>query len=227
MMHGRVFRALLALAVLTTMIGSARAQEIKLLPVDEAAGDMSWVRFKNALLEAIEKHDKKFVLGVIDANIRNGPAAPSGIAEFKQQWDFDSEPKELFAELRSILFLGGVYVKERHAPRQFCGPYVAMKWPDDYDPYHAGAIVSKEVLVKESPSPNAKTIATLAYDIVGVPDWEVADEDRNSPQKWVKVSLKAREGYVPEEQIRSAIEHRACFQRTAHGWKLTALSAGE
>lgn len=227
MTAARVFRVFLALAFLAATIAVARAQEAKLVPVDEAASDISWVRFKNALLDALEKKNKKFVLGVVDANIRNGPASPNGIAEFRKQWDFDADPRELWAELRRILFLGGVYVRKPRGPTQFCGPFVAMRWPDGFDPYRSGAIVSRETLAKERPSADSRTIATLAYDIVGVPDWEVADEDKDSPQKWVKVRLKAGEGYVPEEQIRSAIEHRACFQRTKDGWKLTALLAGE
>jgi hypothetical protein len=218
----------LLLALLGQCPGFACAQEAKLLPVDEAAADMAWVRFRNALLVALEQHDKSFVLRIVDAKIDNGADAPKGAAEFKKQWDFDSEPKELWTELRRILFLGSVYVPERGSrSQQVCAPYVAIKWPNDYDPYRAGAIVSKDALAKERPSAESRTLATLSYDVVGVADWEVADEDAASPQKWVKLSLKSGAGYVPEEQIRSAVEHRACFRRTNAGWKLTALLAGE
>jgi len=42
----------------------------------------------------------------------------------------------------------------------------------------------------------------------------------------VKIKIKEGAGYVPEEQIRSPLEHIACFVKTANGWRMTALGAG-
>ena len=204
------------------------AQQVKLMPVDEAAADISWVRFRNTLINALGERDKRFVLGIIDAGINNGPDVPKGIAEFKKQWEFDADAAALWSELRKILFLGSVYVSERGSrSQQVCAPYVAINWPDQYDASSGGAIISKDVLVKERPAAVSRTLASLSYDLVPVTDWEVADEDGSASQKWVKVTVKAGMGFVPEEQIRSAIEHRACFRRTNAGWKLTVLFAGE
>jgi hypothetical protein len=221
LMRGSLMMALL-LAQLAT---PAFAQEAKLPPVDEPSGDAAWVRFRTALLAALEQRDKNFVLSVLDPRISNGEDTPTGVAEFKKQWDFDKDPKEFWVELRRVLSLGSVYVRGRTGT-QICGPYVAMKWPAGHDPARSGAIISNEALVKERPAAQSRTLATLSYDIVAVADWEVADEDKGSPQKWVMVTLKARAGYVPEEHIRSAIEHRACFRRTSDGWKMTALYPG-
>ena len=206
----------------------ARAQQVKLLPVDEAAADISWIRFRNELLTALAQRDKRFVLNIVDPKIDNGADVPKGVAEFRKQWEFDGDGKALWSELSKILFLGSVYVPDRASrSQQVCAPYVAIKWPDQYDALSGGAIISNEVLVKERPSAASRTLATLSYDLVPVTDWEVADEDPATPQKWVKVTVKAGAGFVPEEQIRSAVEHRACFRRTHAGWKLTALFAGE
>jgi hypothetical protein len=35
--------------------------------------------------------------------------------------------------------------------------------------------------------------------------------------------LKEGTGFVPEEQIRSPVEHSACFIRTARGWRMTVF----
>ncbi len=223
---------LTSLLLLCAAIGEwsapAAAQQVKLLPVDEAAADISWVRFRNQLLTALARRDKSFVLSIVDAKVDNGPDSPKGVAEFKKEWEFDGAAAALWPELSKILFLGSVYVTERGGrSQQVCAPYVAIKWPEEYDPASGGAIISKEVLVKERPSAASRTLATLSYDLVPVTDWEVADDDRSAPQKWVKVTVKAGSGYVPEEQIRSALEHRACFRRTSAGWKLTVLFAGE
>jgi hypothetical protein len=226
--HAKSRRFLCSVALLVGLSQDAGAQQLKLPPVDEAAADISWVRFRNELLTALEKHDKNFVLGIVEAKIDNGEGVPKGVAEFRKQWDFDGDAGALWPELRKILFLGSVYVTERAGrARQVCAPYVAIKWPEDYDPYSGGAIISRDALVKDRPSAASRTLATLSYDLVRVADWEVADDDRTSTQKWVKITIKPGTGYVPEEQIRSAIEHRACFLRTSTGWKLTALFAGE
>ena len=46
------------------------AQERKLEPVDEAERDLSWAHFKNRLLDAVVKRDRKFVLSILDRNVR-------------------------------------------------------------------------------------------------------------------------------------------------------------
>ena len=76
----------------------------------------------------------------------------------------------------------------------------------------------------------AGTLGNLSYDIIGVRDWEVADKDTQSQQRWVKVryagAAAARDGFVPAEHIRSAVEYRACFARTTAGWRLMEYVLG-
>lgn len=205
---------------------AADVPQMKLPPVDEAAGDRSWIDFKNRLLNALEKRDRKFVLSVIDRNVRNSPDTPRGVTEFRKQWGFDADDTPLWRELLSALFLGGAYVKRDKGPTEFCAPYVMPKWPDNVDPHDHGVIITRDVLVKAAPSSGSGTLQTLTYDIVAVTDWEVADQASDVGQRWVKIRIGAGEGYVPEEQIRSPIEHTACFAKTADGWRMTALGAG-
>ena len=214
------------LALLCVASFAVSAQERKLEPVDEAAKDASWVSFRNRLLAALEKRDKKFVLGILDRNIRNSLDAPRGVAEFRKQWDFDAEDSPLWRELPAALFLGAAYVKREKGPRELCSPYVLARWPEDVDPFVHGAIITKEVLVKAEPSSDSRTLQALSYDLVAVADWDVADKTADVKQRWVKVKVKSGEGYVPEEQIRSPIEHSACFVKTENGWRLTGLAPG-
>lgn len=204
----------------------AFAQENKLPPVDEAAADPSWVSFKNRLLNALEKRDRKFVLSILDRNIRNGFEGEPGVAEFRRQWNFDADDSPLWRELPTVLFLGGAYVKRAKGPPEFCAPYVLPKWPEELDPYLYGAVISREVLVKSAPSASSATVQTLTYEIVAVSDWDIADQSPDARQRWVKIRIKERDGYVPEEQIRSPVEHAACFVKTAGGWRMTALVVG-
>jgi hypothetical protein len=215
---------LLALLVGGGFVPVSQAQERKLEPVDEAARDLSWAHFKNRLLEAVMKRDRKFVLGILDRNVRVGVDGVRGIPEFSKQWHLDAEDSPLWRDLPSTLFLGAAYLKREGRPRELCSPYLLAQWPRNLDPHAYGAIISREALVKTAPSLESPTLITLSYDIVPVADWEVADQAPDYPQKWTRIKLKTGEGYVPEEQIRSPIEQVACFIKTEHGWRMTAFA---
>lgn len=218
--------ATLALALAVTVASAQEAEGKKLLPVDEAAKDPSWLNFRRALLDALAKRDRKFLLSVVDRNIRNPLEAPRGIAAFRKQWDLDADDSPLWRALPAALHLGSAWLKPEEGPRQLCAPYVAVKWPEDVDPFDYGAITAREALAKSEPSSESKTLATLSYDVLRVIDWEVADRAPDGKQKWVQVKLRDKDAYVPEEQIRSPIEHRACFVRTEGGWRMVALVVG-
>jgi hypothetical protein len=213
---------LLALA-LGAGIPVAHGQERRLEPVDEAGKDASWNGFRKRLIEALEKRDRKTVLGVITQNVRNGSDAPRGIAEFRKQWGLDAEDSPFWTELRSALELGSAWLVRPKQRRELCVPYLLAKWPEDMDPALNGVVVAREALVKAEPSSHAETLAALSYHIVPVPDWEVDDRDPGTKQKWVKIRIKDRDGYVPEEQVRSPIEHAACFVKGENGWRLTVF----
>ncbi len=71
---------LMAAPALAQQKPAAKVQDGLFAPRDEAAGDQSWTRFRDRLLEAVQQRDKKFVLGVVDRNVRNGIGQPNGVA---------------------------------------------------------------------------------------------------------------------------------------------------
>jgi hypothetical protein len=222
-------RSLLLVAALAWAT-TAAAQEQKLVRVDEAAKDASWVAFKNRLLTALQKHDRKFLLSITDRHVRNTTAGERGIAEFQRQWNLASDDSPLWTELSSALFLGAAYMKRddprkgQKAQQELCAPYVLALWPQDVEPFGHGAIVARETVVKREPSSASATMQSLSYDIVPVLDWDVEDREQGSPQRWVKVQGQAGEGYVPEEHVRSPIELAACFVKGPNGWRMVAFA---
>jgi hypothetical protein len=201
--------------------------ERKLLPVDEGGSDPSWVAFRNHLLAALQRGDRATLIGIIDRNIVNGLEAPRGMIEFRKLWDIDTKDDRLLRELSTALNLGSAWHQRGKGTRMLCAPYVPIKWPlNDVDPYDSGAIVIKEALVKSRPSHTSETLGTLSFDIIGVRDWDVADAENQIKQRWVKVDHRGRDGYVPEEHIRSAIEHRACFAKTGNAWRMIEYVVG-
>lgn len=221
-------RALALAAMLAALLPSlpAAAQERRLEPVDEAAKDASWASFKKRLIAAVEKRDRKFILGILDKNVRTGLEGGRGVAEFRKLWELDSEASPLWQELRAVMALPAAYHRPDKGRTELCVPYVAVRWPQDMDAFKGGAIIANEVLVKSTPTAGADTVATLSYDMVEVADWEVDDRDAASKQKWVRIWLKSGIGFVPEEQIRSPVEHTACFVRGETAWRLVGFGPG-
>jgi hypothetical protein len=211
-----VFAALLT-------VSPSPAQERKLPPVDEAAGDSSWLAFKKRLMTAIEKKDKQFLLSILDPKVRSQDERARGVATFRKQWELDAADSPVWRELANALALGTAYVKRDKAPRELCAPYVLGRWPEDVRPSTHAVAIGRETLVQSEPSSASASLGKLEYDIVEVDDWEI--DDKSDPkQKWVRIRFKQRDGYVPEEQMRSPIEHAACFVKGTNGWRMMALA---
>ena len=219
-----VLMAVLTLAALSL---ETRAQELPFEPIDEGAKVASWQAYKSRLLDALEKKDRRVLTAAIDPNIENGAESKPGLDEFRRRWDFDQDNSPIWEELRKAISLGGAFVKNKQGRRRFCAPYVAAKWPTTVDPFAYGAITARNVLVKAEPSSDSQTLDRLTYVLVKVDDWEVADKAPGFPQKWTKMRLRDAPGYVPVEQIRSPIEHMACFAGDDGSWRLTSFTAGQ
>jgi len=217
-----------AVSTLAQQKPAAQSQDGVFASRDEAAGDQSWTRFRDRLLEAVQQRDKKFVLSLVDRNVRNGIGQPNGREEFIRQWEPDAEDSPLWRELPRALHLGAAYYSHEKMPRSLCAPYVLPRWPKNTDPHGNGAITARETALRAAPSGSADILASLGQSIVRVIDWEIADSDTDIKQKWVKINANERDGFIPEEHIRSPLEHLACFRKGEAGWRLTSfLAAGE
>jgi hypothetical protein len=202
------------------------AQSIAFTPIDEGAGNAGWQTYRARLLAALEGRDRASLLAAIHPEVNNGPDQTRGLDEFRRRWSLDDEKSPVWRELGKAVGLGSAFVKNERGETRLCTPYVAAKWNTDFDPFRFGAIIAAEVLVKSEPSSGARTIARLTYELVPVEDWEVGDTTPGFPQKWTKVRILDTSGFVPEEQIRSPIEHMACFAAQGGDWRLVSFTAG-
>ena len=214
-----VFAALLVVSLALP----AAAQERKLPLVDEGASDVSWLRFKKRVSDAIASRDKQFLLSILDRNVRNQSEKTRGIAEFRKQWELDTADTPVWRELQTALQLGSAYVKRDKGPRELCAPYVLGKGPPDMHPFDHAVVISRDSTVQAEPTTSSAALGRLSYDIVEVDDWEI--DDRKDPkQKWVKVRHGKRTGYVLEEHVRSPVEHAACFVKAGNAWRMTGFA---
>lgn len=201
--------------------------ERKMPFVDEGSYDASWVAFRNRLLAALKRGDRRALLAVVDRDIVNALDTPRGIAEFRRHWELDTKNDRLLRDLAAALSLGSTWYLPAKGPKLLCAPYVPIKWPlNDVDPYDSGAIVAKDVSVKGAPTHASETLGSLSYDIIEVRDWDVPDAESRLAQRWVKVRYRERDGFVPEEKIRSAIEPRACFVKDGAAWRMVEYVIG-
>ena len=212
-------------ATLLVVAGNLSAQPVKLAPVDEAAGDPTWTHFRARLIDALVKHDRKFVTDIVDRNVRN-ISGSDGIVEFRKLWEPKSMESPLWSELPKVMFLGSVMVRQGKTT-EVCAPYVYFKWPANAPDNANAAIVTREALLKSRPSAQALTLQSYSYDLVAVSDWEIADESRDSRQIWIAIKTAAGTGYLPQEQARSPLEYRACFVKQGTTWRMTGLEVGE
>jgi hypothetical protein len=215
-------RILLA-ALLLALALPALAQERKLPIVDEAAGDVSWIRFKKRLQAAIDSRDKQFLLSILDKNIRNQSEKTRGVAQFRRQWELDTADSPVWRELKTAMQLGSAFVRRDKGGRELCMPYVLGKWPEDVEPFNHAVVISRDTTVQAEPSTSSAALGRLSYDIVAISDWEV-DDKADAKQKWVRIRFGSREGYVLEEHVRSPVEQAACFVKAGTGWRMTGFA---
>ncbi len=222
MLHAALRAGCAALLLAATC---ATAQPVRLAPVDEAAADATWTRFRARLIEALIKRDEKFIASILDRNVRN-ISGTRGVAGFLKLWELKSPESLLWIELPKALFLGSAMTKQDKND-EVCAPYVYFRWPANAPDDANAAVIAKEALLKSRPSSSASTLQTFSFDLIDVSNWEVADESKDSKQIWVAVKTPAGTGYLPQEQVRSPLEYRACFVKQAAGWRMTGLEVGE
>jgi hypothetical protein len=217
-------RLLVLLALLSVSLALPAAEPERKLPlVDEGASDVSWLRFKKRVSDAIASRDKQFLLSILDRNVRNQSEKTRGIAEFRKQWELDTADTPVWRELQTALQLGSAYEKRDKGGRELCAPYLLGKWPPDVHPFDHAVVISRDSTVQAEPSTSSAALGRLSYDIVEVNDWEI--DDRKDPkQKWVKIRHANRDGYVPEEHVRSPVEHAACFVKAGNAWRMTGFA---
>jgi hypothetical protein len=206
------------------------AQERYVRPIDEAARDASFLAFRANLIAAARRRDAKFVLNVVDKDIKNGFAGNDGFAEFKKQWNIASPDSKFWGEFMIVITNGGVFDKESGSKNAlFVAPYTFNGFPEDLDAFDYSAIFGSDVNLRAAPDSNSKSLARLSYNVVKV-DYQnsVKKNGSGDDYAWVKVeTLGGKSGFVSAEFVRSPIGYRAGFEKKNGRWKMTFFLAGD
>jgi hypothetical protein len=200
------------------------------LPVDEGGKDASFKEFRDKLINAVQKRDRKFIISVLDPKIMNNYGGGVVIKDFQQIWKINSPESELWDELLAILTNGGKFEKAaRLQNKQFCAPYTFSTFPNDLDAFDYSMIFGNNVNLRDRPDLKSDTVAALSYNIVKV-DYEksIRSKARDDKFTWLRVeTLGGKKGFVSAKYVRSAFDYRACLEKIKGIWKMTALIAGD
>lgn len=183
--------------------------------VDEAASDPSFVAYRDRLLAAVRASDAKSVVALADPKVRTSFGDDGGRASLEKLL---ARPG-MFDELERLLTLGGSFQGESRL--SFWAPYVYSTYPDKHDPFTTVAILGDSVPLRASADSSAPVLATLSHNIVERVSSATGD------QAWTEVKTGQHAGFVESKFVRSPIDYRAGFNKTAAGWQMTALVAGD
>lgn len=222
--HFRRLAVILAMILTNGLPGQGMAAEapLTLKPVDEAVQNPSFFAFRARLLLALARHDKTYLLSVIDPNIKNGFGGNDGIAEFQATWNLDSKDSKIWETLTEVLSLGG---KFEAGGATFAAPYAYVCFPDELDAFEHVVVIGEKVRVRKLPSAEAEVVASVSWEIVKVAqDSESGEEER----RWVKVATASgKTGYIAREFVRSPLDLRLFFENRAGRWLLTTMVSGD
>lgn len=211
--------------LLISVLTNTFAQERYVRPLDEGKKDQSFSAFRDKLIEAVKKRDKKYLLSIVDPNIKASFGGDEGIKDFKAMWKIDSSKSKLWEELHVVLSNGGNFIDKN----TFAAPYSFNAFPDDLDIFEYQMIFGNNVNLRAKPDLSAKVISQLSYNIVKVDYENSVSEGTEEPiYKWLKIkTLGGKTGFVSAEFVRSPIDYRAIFEKKKGNWKMTAFVAGD
>lgn len=217
---------LLAIILRVVLLDVGPPPQTKLLPVDEAAQDESFLAFRTRLQRALREKDADYVLGIVAPDIKLSFGGSYGTEDFKRWWltpGTETTGSTIWIELGDILAMGATQESYRGSPIRYVAPYVFSRWPDEYDAFEYVAVVRDQVPLRAEPKPDGAVVANLSYDILRVTESRV-----NDSSDWNKVeTISGQTGYVRSSDIRSPIDYRAFFEKIDGAWKMTIFIAGD
>ena len=91
------------------------------IPVDQAAKDSSFKRFRDRLLQTLEVKNKRRLAAVIAKDIKLSFGGAEGIRDFNRIWKPNDPKSKIWNELNTILKNGGTFYSETKT-KTFCAP---------------------------------------------------------------------------------------------------------
>lgn len=196
-----------------------------LQPVDEAASDPDFARFRAELLQAVERRDTASLLAVVAPDIRSTFGDDNGRGAFRRRWELDRPGQsEVWGVLERVLRAGGRF-RAAEGTTLFMAPYVYAAWPAGFDGFEHVATTSDDAVVRARPDSSATAIGILPYRIVRI-GWPRSNE--SAGESWTEIELPdGRRAWIAAADVYSPVGYRAIFQLRDGAWIMSVLIAGD
>jgi hypothetical protein len=193
---------------------SQAAPNLTFVLADYGLTNPSFNAFRAQLLDAVKRHDKRFVEEILATNVETGLGAGTGKGEFNKQWH-NLAPTSLFwGRMSRVLNHGAEYVQDDGRVEAPATSFDDAKLGDSIQ-----AIVwNKDAVLKDAPNDSAPAIDHL-YNVqltVLAPDQPAPIHDR-----WVKVQTQnGKTGFMKSDDLFSAYDEFAQFKKMNGKWRL-------
>ncbi|MBA2378678.1 MAG: SH3 domain-containing protein [Blastocatellia bacterium] len=220
-----------AVLILALCCVAVAAQERYVKPVDEAAKDASFAAFRQKTIAAAEKRDVRYIISILDPDIKISFGIEQGAKEFVNTWRLNDKDSPFWDEFLRVIKNGGAFAGDGKARDFFTAPYTFSSWPEDIDGFEYHAIFGRNVNLRERASTDSKVVTQLSYNIVKV-DRDRSVRKAGDPDDvsfdWMYVeTLGGKKGFVKAEYVRSHVDYRAGFNKTNGVWRMTLFLAGD
>lgn len=161
------------------------------------------------------RRDTDFVVAQAAEDIFLSFGSVAGRAEFRNM--LTSSGDAYWKELEEVLRLGGAFT----TPTRFEAPYTwTAELPGDLDPFFAGFITGKDVVLRIRPNRTADALALLDYEVVTLLG------SGEGEYQGVRTAAGI-EGFIHRDYVRSPIDYRAIFEFRNGRWLMTVFIAGD
>jgi hypothetical protein len=217
----------LSFAVLLVIAPLAFASEIneRVRPFDEGPTNASFLKFRNELKSIIERKDAAALMKIVAPDIKNGFGGEDGVAKFRKGWKPEDPKSLVWRALSLVVDNGGNF----DSKTQFSAPYAFSAFPSDVDGFTTVVVTAEGAVMRDHPTPDAKTVRTLDHDILTVVSTAPRKLQHESTEAdWLEVKdAKGKQGFVRALDVRSPIDYRASFEKKRGKWLLTSFLAGD
>lgn len=203
----------------------------KIMPIDEASQDQSFVQFRTLLIQAIERKDKIYLQNVIDPHIIwnfGSPKEQQGIKTFVKEFNLENPHSPIWKELLIVLKNGGGFSQNEGHP-VFQAPYLSSgsvwkKVPERCSEGCISVIFGKNIPVFTKASQSSPLMQTLSYDIIKL----APNQSNERTNSWAPILLGTEKiAYVEKKWIRNSCDWRAIFEKKKGKWLLSTYIAGD
>lgn len=196
----------------------------RLMPVDEAALDPSFVMFRNELKDVIARKDAAKLFHHLASDIKLDYGGGYGGPEFHQRWKPFDKDTQVWKALSLIIDNGGKFI----TPGGFAAPYVYAAFPEAIDPFEALVVTAPDAVMRAAPRADAAIVRKLDHDILTIVKTASQPQHEAGPSDWSEVKdATGKQGFVRDQDVRSPIDYRAIFEKRKGKWVIQTFIAGD